>query len=101
MLGGPSVVADAARVRFALPGIAVEGGGATTLGAGAAEAPLRVPREMPPALSAGGGATTLAESEVPDASRGWLAGTAGGGGTTSLGPKTLPIRLLMNDPLAG
>jgi len=55
---------------------------------------------MPAEVTAGGGATTLAVSDAPVASLGRLVETAGGGGTTSVGPKILPIRLLMNDPLA-
>jgi hypothetical protein len=100
-LGAPSAGADAGTLRFeVLEEPAIEGGGATTLGAGAAETPLRVPRGRPPALTAGGGATTLAASEVPAASLGRFSETAGGGGTTSVGPKSFPITLLRNDPLA-
>lgn len=95
-VGAPSAVAEAARVRLAALETAVDGGGATTFGAGA-DIPLRAPL----AVTAGGGATTLAESDVPAASLGRPVETAGGGGTTSEGPKILPIRLLMNDPLAG
>src|SRR5271165_126429 len=94
--------AGAARVRLPmLPEAAVEGGGATTFGPSDVPAPLRVPRGTALALTAGGGATTLVASEVPASSRGRLAGTEGGGGTTSVGPKSLPIRLLMNDPPTG
>ena len=100
-LGAPSAVAEAGRVRVAALETAVEGGGATTFGASDVPAPLRAPRGMPPGLTAGGGATTLAVSDVPVASLGRFVETDGGGGTTSVGPKILPIRLLMNDPLAG
>ncbi len=100
-LGAPTAGADTPTLRFeVLVEPAIEGGGATTLGEGAAEIPLRVPRGRPPALTAGGGATTLAASELPTASLGRLAESAGGGGTTSEGPKILPITLLRNDPLA-
>ena len=64
--------------------------------------PLRAPCGFPPAaftLSDGGGATTFAASDAerPPLLPAELA--EGGGGTTSLGPKILPITLLMNDPL--
>ena len=64
-----------------------------------APVPLRTPRGLPAApFTDGGGATTLAAS---DAERPLLLAevAAGGGGTTSLGPKILPMMLLMNDPL--
>jgi hypothetical protein len=41
----------------------------------------------------------LAASEVRALLLGPFERTAGGGGTTSVAPKILPIRLLMNDPL--
>jgi hypothetical protein len=77
----------------------VEGGGATTLEASVVPIALRVPRWMPLRLTAGGGATTLGAREALVAAAGPSAGTAGGGGTTSVAPKSFPIRLLMNDPL--
>ena len=80
-------------------GAPTDGGGATTSPPNEALVPLRTPRGFPAApLTAGGGATTLLANvaerplllaEVAD----------GGGGTISLGPKILPIMLLMNDPL--
>jgi hypothetical protein len=51
------------------------------------------------AFTVGGGATTLVESDACDALLALPALTFGGGGTTSLAPKILPIRLLMNVPL--
>ena len=80
-------------------GAPTEGGGATTSPPREAPVPLRRPREFPAApFTDGGGATTLA---VSDAERPLLLPELadGGGGTTSLGPKILPMMLLMNDPL--
>ena len=42
----------------------------------------------------------MAASEVAALPLGPFVWTAGGGGTTSVGPKSLPIRLLTKDPLA-
>jgi hypothetical protein len=64
--------------------------------------PLRMPRELPPDVlgpTAGGGGTTWAASVGPALLFTPLEWISGGGGTTSLGPKILPIRLLMKDPL--
>lgn len=101
-----------------------EGGGATTLGLSEESTWLPLPCALAFAVTVGGGGTTLLESDGDAPLAGFelteggggttLAAsvgedvpltpfelTAGGGGTTSLVPKILPIKLLMNDPLAG
>jgi hypothetical protein len=93
--GGPRRgAADAVRL---LPETPVEGG-ATTLDANDVAAPLRLPVGLPDVATEGGATTfgvrvVLAPLRVPDEF------TVGGGATTSVGPKILPMMLLMNDPL--
>jgi len=80
-----------------------EDGGATTFGVNEAPAPLRLPRGLPPSteLTEPGGGATLSVSVGRDALPAPFAFTeVGGGATTSVGPKILPIKLLMNVPLA-
>lgn len=81
-------------------GAPTDGGGATTSPPREAPVPLRTPRGLPPApFTEGGGATTLAASEAERPLLFPPELAVGGGGTTSLGPKILPMMLLMNDPL--
>ena len=85
-----------------------DGGGGTTL-----DAPRSWDRpEDPPKLlfalpNEGGGGTTLAERELPEppdelreVPAVLVEDTEGGGGTTSCVPKSFPMTLLRNDPLA-
>jgi hypothetical protein len=87
------------RERPVPPATPVDDGGATTLASSDVLDPLRFPRELPVVSSeaAVGGGATFAGNE---GATGVLAFslTFGGGAATSLGPKILPIRLLMNDP---
>jgi hypothetical protein len=60
--------------------------------------PLRIPCGVPPfALTDGGGGTIFAASGAALPLREPLEGTDGGGGTTSVAPKILPTKALMND----
>lgn len=84
------------------PDIPAEGGGATTFEPTEFPMPLREPRGLLLALVVpmlGGGGTTLAARPVPVPPAEPFVRTTGGGGTTSVGPKILPIRLLINEPL--
>jgi hypothetical protein len=84
-----------------------DGGGGITLAADCDRPevdPPRFERELP---TEGGGGMTLAASEVPeppvglrDVPAALVEETAGGGGTTSCVPKSLPMMLLTIDPLA-
>jgi hypothetical protein len=84
------------------PETPVEGGGATTFDPRDEPDPLRDPRGAPPAATFGGGGRTVAGKDgaaladcVP------VEFTAGGGGTTSDAPKSLPTMLLKNPDCAG
>jgi hypothetical protein len=113
--GGGGITFDAPRDEpEALPEAEVEpptdgGGGTTLVESEPFGAPARV-RPVPEALpeeTFGGGGTTLLASEPPVFPGALRAGvealdeeTVGGGATTSCVPKSLPITLLTNDPLA-
>lgn len=76
-------------------------GGAMTFAVKAVPTLLRLPVVVPPPLLAdieGGGATTFGVSPGVVPRFVAFASTEGGGCTTSLGPRILPIKLLMNDP---
>jgi len=99
MVGAADENAERVPVPAARP---TDGGGATTLPR-FAPIPLAEPRGLPPAVLAatfGGGGTILAASCDPVPLVVLFPCTDGGGGTTSLGPKILPIKLLMKEPLA-
>jgi len=82
------------------PEMPLVGGGAMTLEPRGVPTPLRLPLGSPrSAFTLGGGGTTCAASAGADLLP--LELTDGGGGTTSLEPKILPIKLLTNDPLVG
>ena len=74
----------------------MEGGGATTFDPRDEPDPLRDARGVPPAATVGGGARTLVgrDGELLDGAPVEL--TAGGGGTASDAPKSLPTMLLKN-----
>jgi hypothetical protein len=87
-----------------LPALPVVSDPVTEGGGGTIFVPSEVRRELPedptePVPEAeGGGGTMLVASALPAAPR-VPEETAGGGGTTSCVPKSLPMTLLMNDPL--
>jgi hypothetical protein len=81
---------------------ATDGGGGTTFAFSEVPMPPRTPSgllEVRLPLTLGGGGTTFAFKEVPLPPLPLLAVTDGGGGTTSVVPKSFPSKLLTNDPL--
>jgi hypothetical protein len=88
-----------------LPAVPVAADPITDGGGGTILAPSEARRDAPAAAFAampeadGGGGTTLAAS-APLAAPRVPEETVGGGGTTSCVPKSLPMMLLTNDPLA-
>jgi hypothetical protein len=98
-VGFPRYGAEPVREWPLPPATPVEGGGATALASSDVPNPFRLPRGLPVASSEAavdGGATTFAGNE--GATEVLAFGSTFGGATTSLGPKILPIKLLMNDP---
>lgn len=99
--GGATTFAESDAAERVAPDTPTDAGGATTFGVSDAAPDRRVPFGSPePFRSTGGGSTLLVRecaAEFDDAAP----LTLGGAATTSVGPKILPIRLLMNDPPAG
>lgn len=79
------------------------GGGATPFDPRTVPAPLRLPRTFPPPsveLTAAGGGVTLGVRDGREPPFALVLFTDGGGGATACdGPKILPIKLPINDPL--